>query len=133
MFDSLYRAIFVAANRDLDDSAPALILAASTRYLLALPDEKEAAGLLPARLSERVRRLVAGEGAVLWKEHNWIADLPVVDTIRSVTPEMIPRIVQSSFATAHRESRSRVQAPERRQLCHPILPANGHSPQTSRL
>ena len=73
MFDSLYRAIFVAANRDLDDSAPALILAASTRYLLALPDEKEAAGLLPARLSERVRRLVAGEGAVLWKEHNWIA------------------------------------------------------------
>ena len=101
MFDSLYTAIFVAANRNLDDSAPALILAASTRYLLAPPDEKEAAGLLPARLSERVRRLVAGEGAALWNEHNWIADLPVVDTIRSVTPDMIPRIVQSSFASAN--------------------------------
>ena len=95
--DAFYAAVFQRANRDLDDSLPAIMLAASTRLLFAPIERTEQAGLLPASITDRIHKLVNGGAAELWASHDWDAHLNAhVDTVRSSTIDMLPKIIASS-------------------------------------
>ena len=101
LMDAFYAEIFSQMNRDLDNPLPPVMLAASTRYLLAPPPGGSSMASWPTIVENRMRRLAQGEGDRLWNEHDWKAQFTVSNTIKRITPDQVHSVMQKGLAAQH--------------------------------